>query len=129
MAKRYPALIHKEPDSDYGVSFPDLPGCVAAAATAEAAVAEAREALQLHVDGMIEDGMTLPPPSPLDAVYAAAEGGIVTFIEVDDHDPAVRVNVTIKKRLLADADAYAARHGLTRSRLIAEALERRLARS
>ena len=128
MVQRYPAIIHKDEGSDYGVSFPDLPGCVTAAPTAETEVAEAREALQLHVDGLIEDGLPMPPPSPLDAVYAQAEGGIVTFVEVDDHDPALRINVTLRKRLLAAADAYAQRHGLTRSRLIAEALRDRLDR-
>lgn len=127
MVQRYPAIIHKDGGSDYGVSFPDFPGCVTAAATAEEAVVEAGCALQLHVDGMLEDGDALPAPSPLDAVYDRAEGGIVTVVAVDDHDPAMRINVTLKKRLLAQADAYAERHGLTRSRLIAEALEHRLA--
>jgi predicted RNase H-like HicB family nuclease len=128
MVQHYPAVIHKDAESDYGVSFPDFPGCVTAAASAEAAVVEARDALQLHVDGMLEDAAPLPAPSPLDAVYENAEGGIVTVVAVDDHDPAVRVNVTVRKRLLAAADAYAERHGLSRSRLVAEALQERLAR-
>jgi predicted RNase H-like HicB family nuclease len=29
----YPAVIDKEPDSDFGVSFPDFPGCVSAGKT------------------------------------------------------------------------------------------------
>ena len=33
----YIALIHKEPNSDYGVSFPDLPGCVTAGTTIDEA--------------------------------------------------------------------------------------------
>lgn len=128
MVQRYPAIIHKDPASDYGVSFPDLPGCVTAAATAEEALREAGEALQLHIDGLLEDSVSLPAPSPLDAVYAQAQGGIVTLVEIDDHDPAQRINVTLKRRLLAEVDAYAERHALTRSRLIAEALKERLAR-
>lgn len=124
----YPAFIHKDAASDYGVSFPDFPGCVTAAPSAEAAVMEARAALQFHVDGLLEDGAPLPAPSPLDAVVELADGGIVTIVAVDDHDPAVRVNVTIKQRLLKDADAFAARHGTSRSALIAEALRERLAR-
>jgi len=128
MVQHYPAIIHKDAASDDGVSFPDFPGCVTAAASAEAAVAEAREALQLHVDGLLEDGEALPPPSPLDAVVELAEGGIVTVVAVDDHDPALRINITIKQRLLKDADAFAARRGTSRSALIAEALRERLAR-
>ena len=83
----YPAIIHQDAASDDSVSFP---GCVTAAARAEAAVAEARAALQLHVDGMLEDGAPLPAPSPLDAVHDDAAGGIVTVVAVDDHDPSLR---------------------------------------
>jgi predicted RNase H-like HicB family nuclease len=43
----YIALIHKDPDSDFGVSFPDFPGCVTADATLEEARALAAEALAL----------------------------------------------------------------------------------
>ncbi|MEO1089008.1 MAG: type II toxin-antitoxin system HicB family antitoxin [Pseudomonadota bacterium] len=127
MRTLFPAIIHKDRTSDYGVSFPDFPGCVTAAASAEGALREAGEALGLHLEGLVEDGTALPDPSPLDDVYAQAEGGIVTFVEVDDHDPAQRINITLRRRLLAQADAYAARHGTTRSALIAEALRARLA--
>ena len=72
------------------MSFPDLPGCVAAAATADDAVVEAGCALQLHVDGMLADAAPRPAPSPLDAVVERAEGGIVTVVAVDDHDPSLR---------------------------------------
>ena len=37
MRRQYIALIHKEDASDYGVSFPDLPGCVTAGATLDEA--------------------------------------------------------------------------------------------
>ena len=90
MVQHYPAIIHKDAASDYGVSFPDLPGCVTAAATAVDAVREAKEALQLHLDGMLADGAPRPAPSPLDAVVERAEGGIVTVVAVDDHDPSLR---------------------------------------
>jgi len=41
----YIALIHKEPKSDFGVSFPDFPGCVSAGSTLEEAASLAAEAL------------------------------------------------------------------------------------
>ena len=47
----YIALIHKEPRSDFGVSFPDFPGCVTAGRTLDEARKMAEEALALHVDG------------------------------------------------------------------------------
>ena len=58
----YIALIHKDAKSDYGVSFPDLPGCVTAGATLEEARAMASEALALHLEGMAEDGDAIPEP-------------------------------------------------------------------
>jgi predicted RNase H-like HicB family nuclease len=50
----YIALIHKEADSDYGASFPDLPGCVTAGATIDEVLSMAKEALALHIEGMLE---------------------------------------------------------------------------
>lgn len=52
---RYIAFIHKEPDSVYGVSFPDMPGCVSAGATIDKAVRNAVEALSGHVRLMEAD--------------------------------------------------------------------------
>jgi predicted RNase H-like HicB family nuclease len=66
----YIALIHKDADSDFGVSFPDLPGCITAGGTIEDAKALAIEALALHVKGMVEDGETPPEPRSLDLVRA-----------------------------------------------------------
>ncbi len=69
----YIAFIHKDRKSGYGVSFPDLPGVVTVADTLEGVRKEAEEALALHVEGMVEDGDTVPAPSTLDAL-AGADG-------------------------------------------------------
>ena len=61
----YVALIHKDVDSDFGVSFPDLPGCVSAGRTHDEAHAMAAEALGLHLDGMAQDGAPIPVASTL----------------------------------------------------------------
>ena len=66
--ENYIALIRKDPDTSYGVDFPDLPGCVSGGETLDAALENAREALVLHVEGMLEDGEPLPAPSTVDAV-------------------------------------------------------------
>lgn len=72
------AIIHKEPDSDYGVSFPDFPGCITAGSTLEEAREMAQEALAFHMRGLIEDGESLPQPQSLDAVMESPEfpGGV-----------------------------------------------------
>jgi len=63
MRKHYIALVHKDSDSDYNVSFPDFPGAIAAARSLDEAVERAGKALALHVEGMAEDGEPIPPPS------------------------------------------------------------------
>jgi predicted RNase H-like HicB family nuclease len=55
------ALVHKDPGSDYGVSFPDFPGCVMAGGDLDAV--PAGEALAFHVEGLAQEGELLPEPS------------------------------------------------------------------
>jgi len=55
--------IHKDPQSSYGVSVPDLPGCVTAGDTIVEALTMAKEAIELHLEGMLDDNLELPDPS------------------------------------------------------------------
>lgn len=123
----YIALIHKDADSEFGVSFPDLPGCVSVGATMQEARANAEEALALHVEGMVEDGEPVPPPSTLDEVMAdpANRDGAVIIVSLKDAPPrTVRVNITLPETTLRDIDAYAEAHGFTRSGMLAQAAKR-----
>lgn len=69
----YIALLRKDPNSDYGVDFPDFPGCITAGSTLEETRGMAAEALEFHIEGMLEDDLTIPKPSSLDAVMADPE--------------------------------------------------------
>jgi predicted RNase H-like HicB family nuclease len=123
----YVALIHKDADSDFGVSFPDFPGLATAGHTLDEARAMAEEALAFHVEGMVEDGDAVPKPSSLDAVMTdpAARDGVVTLISLKSAAKrAVRVNVTLPEDVLAEIDRYAESHGLTRSGFLAHAAKR-----
>jgi predicted RNase H-like HicB family nuclease len=114
----YVALIHKEPDSDYGVSFPDFPGAITAGTTLDDARAMAEEALSFHIQGMIEDGDPVPEPSTLEAVMADKTNRDAVACLVSVRRPAVRtvrVNVTMGEEALATIDQYAETHGYTRS--------------
>ena len=62
----YPIVIHKDADSDYGVTVPDLPGCFSAGETIEEALEMAREAIELHMEGLIADGLPVPPPGRIE---------------------------------------------------------------
>ena len=59
---RYAIVIEKA-ESNFGGYVPDLPGCVATGATVEKTESLLREAIQLHLDGMREDGIPIPDPS------------------------------------------------------------------
>ncbi len=58
----YIALVHKDEGTSYGVSFPDVPGCISAGDTFEEAVANAAEALAGHLALMRADGDVIPAP-------------------------------------------------------------------
>ena len=53
---RYPIVIHKDPDSDYGVTVPDLPGCFSGGDTMDEAIDMAHEAILGHIEGLLMDG-------------------------------------------------------------------------
>ena len=120
----YVALLRKQPDSDFGVDFPDFPGCVSAGETLEDARRMAGEALQFHIGGMIEDGEAIPAPSPLDAIMASADhrDGVAVLIDVAIRRPAIRVNVSLPPDLLEAID----RATDNRSRFLAEAARAKL---
>jgi predicted RNase H-like HicB family nuclease len=60
--KRY-AIVVERARGNYAGYVPDLPGCVAAGATIEETEQLLREAIELHVAGMREDGLEVPDPS------------------------------------------------------------------
>ena len=120
----YPALVRKEAASDFGVEFPDFPGCVAAASTLDEAVAQAKSALEFHVEGMVAESQTIPAPTPLERVLESAEARGAAAILVPlrfSKGRAQRVNVTLDEFVLEEIDAEAARRGMTRSAFLAEA--------
>ena len=63
----YPALVDGEVNA-YGVSFPDLPGCVAMGLSVDEALRNAEESLRDWADDYEERGGAMPPPTPLEGV-------------------------------------------------------------
>jgi len=123
----YIALIHKDTDSDYGVSFPDFPGLATAGRTLDEAREMAEEALAFHIEGMIADGEAIPQPSTLDAAMAdpAYRGSLIAIISrKSPARRAVRVNVTLPEDVLSQIDRFAESRGLTRSGFLARAAKR-----
>jgi len=59
---KYMIVIEKG-ESGYGAHVPDLPGCIAAGETREEVVELIRDAIEFHIEGLIETGEPVPPPS------------------------------------------------------------------
>jgi predicted RNase H-like HicB family nuclease len=122
----YIALLRKGPTSDYGVDFPDFPGCVTAGKSLEEARKMAAEALELHLEGMREDRESIPEPSSLDAIMNAPENQDAIAFLVEDRSNApksVRINVMLPQDVLLAID----RRTTNRSRFLAEAARAKLA--
>ncbi len=120
----YIGIIHKDPDSDFGVSFPDFLGCISAGRTLDEAISMGAEALGGHIELMAEDGEAIPEPSSMDQVMAdpAYRDGIPVLIPAPRlSTKAVRVNITMPEDTLREIDNYAERRGLTRSGFLAQA--------
>ncbi len=116
----YIALLRKDADSDFGVDYPDFPGCVTAGRTLEQARLMAAEALALHVEGMKEDGQPIPAPATLDAIMANPENrdAVAFLVEIRAQPTrSVRINVMLPEDLVAAIDRVAT----NRSRFLTDA--------
>ncbi len=126
----YIAIVHKEAKSDFGVSFPDFPGCITAGKSIDEAKDMAQDALALHVQGMLEDGEPLPVPSSLEDImaipnYADAIAYMVVSVP-DTKQKTVRVNITLPEMTLRKVDSAAKRLGMSRSSFLAHAAKNAL---
>jgi predicted RNase H-like HicB family nuclease len=129
----YPVVIHKDRKSDYGVSVPDLPGCVSAGETLDDALAMAREAIELHLEGLVEEGGVAPLPTSIERLRANPDfdGGVWAIVSVDETTLRIkiaRVGITMPQRVLDAIDRHAKAHGETRSGLLARAAVRYIGR-
>lgn len=123
---RYPVVLHKDLDSDYGVTVPDLPGCFSAGETIDEALAEVVEAIECHIEGLLIDGEPVPSPTSIethrdDPNYADGVWALVTIDLSKLSSETTQVDVTVPERLLALVDQYAAQQGETRSGVMAQA--------
>jgi len=122
-------VIAIEPGTEstaWGVSVPDLPGCFSAGDTMDEAMENARQAIDQHVEIMIEDGIDIPVARPLavhqaDPEYAGWVWAIVDVPVEKYLGPAEKINITVPRLVLARIDEYAKSHGMSRSSFLVEA--------
>ena len=116
--KHFIALVHKEKESAYGVTFPDLPDVFSAADAEEDLTANAIEAIRLWAEDQ-----RVPVPSSHEAVMRRedvrrelADGAFLMRVPfIEDDTRTVRANVTFEKSMLDAINAAARERELTRS--------------
>lgn len=125
---RYPIVLHTDDGTRYGVTVPDLPGCFSAGDTFDEALESVVEAINLHAEGLVEDGQELPLASAI-AQHQKNEdyaGGVWALVSVDLSrldGKAEKINITLPRRLLSRVDDYAKAHGESRSGFLARAAQ------
>ncbi|NWA08228.1 type II toxin-antitoxin system HicB family antitoxin [Pseudomonas gingeri] len=120
---RFPVVLHKEADSEYGVTVPDVPGCFSAGSTFSEALDNVHEALALHFEGLLADGQPLPHAREVDVYldvpdYAGGLWALVDFDLTPYLGKSVRFNASLPEHLLERIDErvqkdqrYASRSG------------------
>lgn len=125
----FTAVVHQDGDSAYGLTFPDLPGCFAAADSWDGIPTAATEALDLWFEDMPD-----VEPAPLadirkrpDVAPELAAGAVLMPVPYIPADTALaRVNISIERGLLRAIDETAKARGMTRSSFIASSARREM---
>ncbi len=76
----FPAIFEPGEKKGYCITFPDLPGCITEGDSLEEALRMAKEALELHLYSLEEDGDIIPSPTPPEGI-AVPEGVFVTLVD------------------------------------------------
>lgn len=117
-------------DDVWGVTLPDIDGCVGAGATPEEAIESATIALREVAAHVRSAGYLLPEPSRLNAILASGEYGpspMTTLVPLLlDAGRTVRANVSFDAGFLDSIDTEAKRRGLTRSAFLASAAREKI---
>jgi predicted RNase H-like HicB family nuclease len=114
----YIALVHKDPDSAFGVQFPDIPGCFSAADNMDDLISNATEALSLWAEDEV-------PPQPRsheailsdkDITAELASGAFLISVPLVTNDTrVVSANISLERGVMKAIDEAAKRRKLTRS--------------
>lgn len=116
----------------YGVVVPDIPGCHSAGDTLEEAYENARQAIEAHLETLLDEGMPLPErralgEHQLNPDFAGFAWGFVATRNVPALKKAIRINISLPEVLVQEIDAYAQTRGMSRSAFLALAAEHEMA--
>lgn len=126
--RRLYAAIIERGETGYGAFFPDLPGCASAGDTITETIANAHEALALHIAGMYEDKESVPFPTPVASLGPQPpEINVEAVVLIGVTVPSGRTataDITLDESLWREIDAVSA----DRSQFLANAARAELAR-
>ncbi len=125
---KYPVVVHHSENTAFGVTVPDLPGCFSAGDTFDQALENTSEAIELHLGGLVDEGMNIPKPGSIDQhigkkEYADGTWGFIEFDIVPYLGKGEKINVTLPSSLIRKIDAKYK----NRSKFLAEAALKALA--
>lgn len=127
---KYPVIIHKDEDTGFGVTIPDIPGCFAYGDTQEEAIANIQEAVELYYDG--ENVSEPPHPSQMKDLLNSDLYTRDSFLYLAHIDFAFlapktqRINITVPKYKLVRIDRAAKARGVSRSAFFVDSAERQI---
>lgn len=135
MTKRtYLGVIERGTNS-FGIIFPDFPGCTSVGETLDHVLEMGREALTLHIEGMVEDGETVPPPSDVGIDQARedypdgnwiAVGAIAVTVPTFPDTVAVSLKADLVRRIAEQAEQTASK--ISAQKFVEDAVRRELER-
>lgn len=127
--RTYFAIVHKDADSAFGISFPDLPGCFSASDSEADVYANAQEALSLYLQNSTE----VAPPRSIEELRRdrsievdLAAGAYLIGVPVVYSSRKERYNLMLDRAQVECVDAIANRVGVSRSEFVARAIEMRM---
>ena len=93
----------------YGVVVPDLPGCFSAGDTLDQALTNAKEAILLHLEGLMDEKKAVPTPKSLetrqkDRMYKGWTWAIIEVDLAELDDKTERINITLPRKVLRVID-------------------------
>lgn len=128
MARHFIAIIHKESDCDFGVCFPDLPGCFSACCSLDEAGDMAAEALAAWIEDAAASGEAIPEPSSLETIAAlpdSADAQALLVVPAPRAKPgALGVTLCVDLDDLAAIDAAADKKGMGREEFMVWAVKK-----
>ena len=117
------AIVRSESDVGYTASFPDFPGLAVAASSLELLFAEARQKIVTRIEHLLEANQPVGMPKSADAIDR--DGALMlAAIELPDDVRIAHIELAVPALALVRIDAFAQRHGLTRSALFSAAVQR-----